>query len=123
MWDGGKKRADEDGGEEALVVKKKREDVVNKHTIEMYLIPSHPLCFLLFFHTTFILLILHTLLCFLLSFSTRKVFSGRLFCFFRKVDGWGEGGVGEREKRKEWQRATKNRRKENTPHQGVGRRK
>ena len=62
---------------EALVVKKKNRKVVNKLTTEMYLIPSHPLCFLLFFHTYFYSSI--SSLC-------------ALFCFFRKVDGWGEEG-------------------------------
>ena len=31
-----------------------------------------------------------SLSCVVLSFSTRKGFSGRLFYFFGKVDGWGE---------------------------------
>lgn len=34
-------------------------------------------------------------LCVALSFSTRKGFSGRLFYFFGKVDGWGRRRVGE----------------------------
>ena len=32
----------------------------------------------------------YTLPCVALPFSSRKVFSGRLFYFFGKVDGWGE---------------------------------
>ena len=62
------------------------------------------------FRPHLLLFLLHTLCCssilllfcgcFLLSFSTRKVFSGRLFYFFGKVDGW-ERGRNRRKEKKE----------------------